>query len=129
MLIDVLIATAAQHPLLLVSYRDDLLVHDRSQLADAQVDDAFVWLLRENGTQMKRVGSDTDPLFVTYWITERLLRDYRNAPPKTFLVRVTGVSADGGRDGTVQEISYDRARALAEQAPPRTARDDRRRAA
>lgn len=82
------------------AYEADLTKHDAGQLANAKPGARYVWILRENGTQLFEVATGRDAAWVTYW-----LNNAHNPPNLTFLATVD--------TGEVRPISYDRARELA----------------
>lgn len=92
----------AEYPELLRHHHRDLLVHDRRVLYDAMPGEEYVWLIRDMGTELAKVG---DPLqAVTYWIP----RHPAYVQTRVFLLKVTG-SLNNVAYGTIEPISYARA--------------------
>jgi hypothetical protein len=87
------------------AYEADLTTHDRNTLANAPDGARYLWILRENGTQLFEIASGHDPVWATYWLTT----DAGHNPPNLVFL------ASGG---TVKPISYDRAIQLAKTPHP-----------
>ncbi len=110
-LYDQLNAIVSANPDFLRSFQQDFQETDRQILANSPAGIEFVWILRRQGTQIFQIGAGFDPMSVIYWI--------REGDVKVFHLRVTD---NGGVDGEVEEISYDRATALANTPAPKNAR-------
>lgn len=100
-------ATATSNPDLLVSGKNDLLVHDRRAIRGMRTGEQWLWVLRRYGTLFYPVAAGQHP----DWVIASL----KEAGSKAFLVTIT---ADG-RDGEIQEVSVDRAVELARMPAPK----------
>ena len=105
---------AERNPHLLVAYKADLHEHDKRTLAKAERGTEFIWILRDHGTELFEMHRGSNPVWVTYWIDQKM---HGNIGPQKRLCYHIFVTADGGVEGTVRPITVERARLLAHEPP------------
>lgn len=101
-----LVQIADSDPKLLVSYSQDLTVHDKHAIGLMKSFTQFIWCCRENGTELFQLGIGREPIWLTFWL---------NGPGKLGTERTFLVNMTTNGTGEVEEIPHEDAIRLANQ--------------